>query len=214
MAPPSVYWAPLGGRGGAFGNASPEGGQVTRFALRFRSPVAVCPRGARGCAGRVAGRCAGLLFALCALGHGARAGDKWVEQEPRWIPSLRFGFDTFGYGTEATVTNFVNPPKNAGTQSETSPLFMLQLGGELVGPVRPCLDGVLHGRPRLSAQAGVQLKPFSSDSVLEIDVPGDAQPEVTSFQNTLANRIAGVSCDLPGSTFTCPLIPQSFLGEG
>ena len=184
---------------------------MARFSLRFRLVATDSPPGIRRSGRSLAGRGATALLALCLFGQSARGEQDWVEDEPRWIPSFRFGFQTFGYGTEATVTNHINQPKNAGTQNDTSSLFMLGLGGELMGPM---LDEGFPGRPRLFVQGGVQFKPFSSDSVFEIDVPGDAQSEVTAFQSGLANRIAAQSCDLPGASVPCPLIPQSFLGEG
>jgi hypothetical protein len=172
---------------------------------RFRLVAPPSPRRARR-SGWLAGPAAALLLALCSIGHGAWAEDEWVEEEPSWVPSLRFGFDTFEYSTQATVENTLNPPKNQGTQNSKQRLFMFQLGGELMGPML----GEFPGHPRLFVQAGVQFKPFSSDSIFQIGVDADPEKAVNDFQINLANAKAR----FPNTPDNWPLLPETFTGEG
>jgi hypothetical protein len=144
--------------------------------------------------------------AACVLSQTGRAAEEWVDEEPRWIPSLRFGFDTFEYATQATVRNDLNPPRNAGTENSETRRFQFQLGGELMGPI---LDG-LPGHPRLFAQAGTQFKPFSSNSVFDLGVGGDTETDINSFRIALANAKAL----FPNNPMNWPLVPDAFEGEG
>lgn len=147
-----------------------------------------------------------MLLALCAIASGARAEEEWVEEEPRWIPSLRFGFDAFQYGTQATVQNLIDPPANSGTQNNSSRLLMLQLGGELLGPML----GDVPGHPRLFAQGGMQFKPFSSDEIFQIGVGANPQLEIESFWT----RLATAKARFPNNPAAWPLEPDTFTGEG
>jgi hypothetical protein len=178
---------------------------VTRFPVGFRLVAPLPPRRRRVSTRRGAGLGVAALLTLCLLGQGARADEEWVDEEPRWIPSLRFGFDTFEYDTQATVQNNLNPPRNAGTQNTTNRLFQFQLGGELMGPM---FDA--PGHPRLFVQAGAQFYPFSSDSVFDVGTGGDVNSDISGFQQNLAQQKARNCVALD----TCPLIPDSFDGEG
>jgi hypothetical protein len=105
--------------------------------------------------------------------------------EPRWIPSIDIGFETFDYNADTTVRNFVNPPLGEGTQHEAERQLMVRIGGELMGPA---FDD-LPGRPRLFVRGGVQIRTFSSNTIFEIGDPGlENQPESDVAEyNTFGN---------------------------
>jgi len=95
-------------------------------------------------------------------------------REPRWIPSIETGFETFDYNVDTTVTNFINPPKWQGTQKEAERQLMYRIGGELMGPEFESLPG----RPRLFVKGGAQFQMFSSDKIFgDGDAFVDIQPE-------------------------------------
>jgi hypothetical protein len=115
-------------------------------------------------------------------------------REPRWIPSLDVGMETFDYNTTTTVRNFVNPPAWTGTQKEAARQLMVRIGGELLGPAMEDLPG----KPRLFVQGGVQLQTFSSDLIFEIGDPGvENEPEVGIAGYVRAGNFRGL--DLPGA---------------
>jgi hypothetical protein len=168
--------------------------------------VPPAPRGRRTPGLRRAGLGAAALLALCVVGQTGRAAEEWVEEEPRWIPSLRFGFDTFQYGVKSSVQNDFNPPRNSGTDDSANQLFQFQLGGELMGPI---FEG-LPGHPRLFAQAGTQFKPFSSDRVFDVGVGGDTELDINDYRITLATAKAL----FPNNPMNWPPVPDAFEGEG
>jgi hypothetical protein len=136
----------------------------------------------------------------------------WAEtdQEPRWIPSIDFGFDTFAYSAEASVENDLNPPAQEGTQTDPPVEFSLRLGGELMGPI---FEG-LPGRPRLFVQGGAQLNPFSSDKIFKVgELRGDTELALLVHQSVYAREIAN-KCDErdPPNCFTAE--PEQFAGQG
>ncbi len=178
---------------------------MTQFSLEFRSVETALARAAGRPAPILARRGAALLLALCLLGQSAGAREEWVDREPRWIPSLHFGFDAFEYDTQASVLNQINPPRQAGTQNDGSRLIMLQFGGEVMGP----LFKGLPGRPRLFAQAGAQWSPFASDNVFELGVGGNTAAHISGYQQVLA-RDEARGCQGAG----CPPRPEIFSGEG
>jgi hypothetical protein len=98
--------------------------------------------------------------------------------EPRWIPSVDVGFETFDYNVETTVQNLINGPSWEGTQSDAERQLMFRIGGELMGPMFEDLPG----RPRLFVQGGVQIRTFSSDEVFAIGDPlVQGEPEESRF---------------------------------
>ena len=99
--------------------------------------------------------------------------------EPRWIPSVDVGFETFDYNVETTVQNLINGPSWEGTQSDAERQLMFRIGGELMGPMFEDLPG----RPRLFVQGGVQIRTFSSDEVFAIGDPlVQGEPEDSVFR--------------------------------
>jgi len=95
-------------------------------------------------------------------------------REPRWIPSIETGFETFDYNVDTTVTNFINPPAWQGAQKEAERQLMYRIGGELMGPEFESLPG----RPRLFVKGGAQFQMFSSDKIFrDGDAFVDIQPE-------------------------------------
>ncbi|MBW2493215.1 MAG: hypothetical protein JRE43_00550 [Deltaproteobacteria bacterium] len=119
--------------------------------------------------------------------------------EPRWIPSIETGFETFDYNTDTTVTNFINAPAWAGTQKEAARQLMFRIGGELMGPEFEDLPG----RPRLFVKGGVQIRTFSSDDLYAIgdpDLPGEPETVVENYY-------------LSGNQFLLDL-PSEFDGQG
>lgn len=179
---------------------------MSGFSLGFRRVAHASRPGSRACLRRGAGIGTAALLALCALGPQARAADDWIDDEPRWIPSLRFGFDTFAYDTQSSVRNDVNPPRNEGTQESNTRRFQLQLGGELMGPI----FAAIPGHPRAFVQAGTQFKPFSSDSIFDLGVGGNTETDIVQYQTSLANAKAR----FPNDPSAWPLEPDAFLGEG
>jgi hypothetical protein len=81
--------------------------------------------------------------------------------EPRWIPSIETGFETFDYNVDTTVRNLVTPPDYQGAQNEAERQLMFRIGGELMGPMFEDLPG----RPRLFVKGGAQFQMFSSDLI-------------------------------------------------
>jgi hypothetical protein len=155
----------------------------------------------------VATRSAAALVALCLMGQ---AG--WAEPapEPRWIPSIDFGFDTFAYSAQASVENDINPPEQEGTQTDPTVLLPFRLGGELMGPA---FEG-LPGRPRLFVQGGLQLKTFSSDKIFKIgELGGDAETDVTGFRSIHSVRVAA-RCDVREALDCWIGEPGQFEGQG
>jgi hypothetical protein len=112
--------------------------------------------------------------------------------EPRWIPSVDVGFETFDYNVETTVQNLINGPSWEGTQSDAERQLMFRIGGELMGPMFEDLPG----RPRLFVQGGVQIRTFSSDEVFAIGDPlVQGEPEDSRF--AYLNRGNQLDLDLP-----------------
>ena len=136
----------------------------------------------------------------------------WAEpdREPRWIPSIDFGFDTFAYSAEASVENALNSPAQEGTQTDPSVELPFRLGGELMGPI---FEG-LPGRPRLFVQGGVQLKAFSSDRIFKVgELRGDAELDVALFRNIyIAETIRKCAYLDPPDCY--PREPGEFVGQG
>jgi len=94
--------------------------------------------------------------------------------EPRWIPSIETGFETFDYNVDTTVVNNINSPSWAGAQGEAERQLMFRIGGELMGPMFEDLPG----RPRLFAKGGVQIRTFSSELIFrDGELPRALEPE-------------------------------------
>lgn len=128
-----------------------------------------------------------LLLALCLRGPTAWAEGPPEDEEPRWIPSLHFGFETFDTDTKSMVENDINSPAQEGTGSNASRQLMTQLGGELMGPR---FEG-LPGRPRLFVQAGLQLNSLSDDKIFQVgDLRVDTELEIKKFQNIRERDLA------------------------
>jgi hypothetical protein len=148
-----------------------------------------------------------VFLSLCVLGQAAWAEP---EQEPRWIPSIEFGFDYLAYTAAASVENHLNPPAQEDTQTNPSNWFTLQLGGELMGPAFEAVPG----RPRLFVRGGVGLKPFSDDVIFELgDIDGSAEEDIAGFQRRLEQEI-GRRCEdnIPSDCSTAD--PGDFEGQG
>lgn len=146
---------------------------VARFFSRFRGVTAS----------------AGLLLALapCLVGQPARAQERPERREPRWIPSMNVGVETFAYSTESTVVNNFNPPSQEGSRSNDSLQLMVQIGGELMGPRL----GWLPGSPRPFATGGVSLRTFSSDRIFVVGDPqGNTVSDIALFQFIRAGDLA------------------------
>ena len=136
----------------------------------------------------------------------------WAEtdQEPRWIPSIDFGFDTFAYSAEASVENDINPPAQEGAQTNPIVELPLRLGGELMGPV---FEG-LPGRPRLFVRGGVQLNPFSSDKIFKAgELRGDTELDLFVHQSIHLVDIAS-KCDERDPPYCFTSEPEEFEGQG
>ena len=136
----------------------------------------------------------------------------WAEpdQEPRWIPSIDFGFDAFAYSAEASVENDLNPPAQEGTQTDPTVELPFRLGGELMGPI---FEG-LPGRPRLFVQGGVQFNAFSSDKIFKVgELRGDTELDLLVHRGIYDGEIAN-KCDErdPPNCFTAEA--EQFGGQG
>ena len=139
-----------------------------------------------------------------------QAGRAESDQEPRWIPSIDFGFDTFAYSAQASVENGINPPAQEGTQIDPTVELPFRLGGELMGPA---FEG-LPGRPRLFVQGGVQLTTFSSDKIFQIgELRGDAETDVAGFRSIYTVR-AAARCDVREALHCWTGEPGQFEGQG
>jgi hypothetical protein len=152
-----------------------------------------------------------VALALCVIGQQARAQD---ASEPRWIPSLNFGFDTFGYDTTSSVENHINPPEQEDTQTNSQTQLNYQLGGELMGPK----IGGLPGNPRLFIQGGVQLQNFQATKIFNVKDAGDPTPGITSYLGRLETDINprpnGRTC-LDFQPPSCEFVDaSSFKGQG
>ena len=151
-----------------------------------------------------------MLLALCLVRHTASAQEEWEAEEPRWIPSLSFRFDTFDYNTDTSVVNHLNPPAQEGVETNSNHELQFLSGGELQGPM---FEG-LPGRPRLFAGAGMQFNPFSSDAIFRAgEQRGDTELAIVQFQSLLMSDIAA-GC----LTFDPPVCvtaePGDFEGQG
>jgi len=156
---------------------------VARFSLRFRLVATDSPPGIRRSGRSLAGRGATALLALCLFGQSARGEQDWVEDEPRWIPSFRFGFQTFGYGTEATVTHVAEMIEEAPVPTGAPLVVQVSRWDALKDPA-----GVVRGfveEPGL-ADAHLLLAGPADDSVAD-------DPEAT---NTL-REVRDLRRDLP-----------------
>jgi hypothetical protein len=191
---------------------------VTRFSLGFQRVALVPPRGVPRRGSSRAARAAAVLLSLFAAAHGALAEEyaeeeDWTANEPRWIPSLSFGFDTFDYKTDSSVTNSVNPPSQEGAGATSNRQIQLLTDGELMGPI---FEG-LPGHPRLFAGAGIQFNPFSSDTIFQTGHlggnPANPEDDIGKFQTLLAGEIAAGCLN-----FTPPACstrkPTDFDGQG
>jgi len=142
---------------------------LARFPLRFWAPRTR--------------RLGALLLALCLLGPGARAEPAGAGEEPRWIPSINLGFETFAFSTTSTVENHLNPPAQEDRQSSSSLQLLVQVGAELMGPRFEWLPG----SPRLFAAGGVAFDTFSSNEIFQVgDVTGDTELDIAIFQGVRA----------------------------
>jgi hypothetical protein len=136
----------------------------------------------------------------------------WAEpdQEPRWIPSIDFGFDAFAYSAKASVENDLNPPAQEGAQSNSIVELPLRLGGELMGP---SFEG-LPGRPRLFVQGGVQFNPFSSDKIFKVgELRGDTELDVFVQRSIYLADIAA-RCYERDPPNCYPIEAEQFQGQG
>lgn len=192
---------------------------VVRSCVRLRKGApAACGRICRtGWNATVRG--AAILLTLCLVGHNA-----WAEggEEPRWIPSIHIGFDTFSYDTRASVENNIDPPRHEGTQTDKSRQNMFLLGGELMGPM---FEG-LPGRPRLFIQGGAGLQSFSSDKIFKLGEIATPEDPIEAFYRQLENAInprpppppapPRVGClEEPDEAPFCPTAePEEFDGQG
>ena len=136
----------------------------------------------------------------------------WAEpdQEPRWIPSIDFGFDTFAYSAEASVENGLNPPAQEGAQTDPTIELPFRLGAELMGPIFE----ELPGRPRLFVQGGVHLKRFSSDKIFRVgELRGDTELDVAQLRSVFIAETTK-KCDErnPPNCYTGE--PEQFEGQG
>jgi hypothetical protein len=150
------------------------------------------------------------LLALCLRSQGARAEE---EEEPPWIPSLNFGFETFRSDTTSSVENFINPPAYMGTQTDSNQQPLFQIGAELQGPM---FEGV-PGRPRIFVGGGWGLNPFSADQVFGLGVIGEPEDTIRVFNGQLERAIgSGLTgfCEARNPP-TCPTAePGKFDGQG
>jgi len=148
---------------------------------------------------------------LCGAAHGALAQEEDPEsEEPRWIPSLSFRFDTFNYETDSSIVNLVNPPAWQGAGSSSKRELQFLGGGELLGPTLEALPG----RPRIFASAGLQFNPFSSDTLVGFgEQRGDTALAITQFQSALKADILRHCLEFnPPACLTAE--PGDFVGQG
>lgn len=130
--------------------------------------------------------------------------------EPNWIPSLDLGFSTYDYSADATVENFVDPPRHEDTINDPSRQLQFKIGAGLMGPM---IEGV-RGHPRLFIQGGFQFAPFSSDKIFKTgELRGDPELEISKF--TIARNIQISRGCLTRDPPNCPArAPENFEGQG
>jgi len=126
----------------------------------------------------------------------ASADDEFSE--PRWIPSIEIGFDTYSYDVDATIINLSDPTTWSETQKGGADQILFRIGGELMGPMFEDLPG----RPRLFVQGGVEIATYRDTSLFELgnpDVPGEPEAGIAKYQDSGPGQFD---------------LPADFMGQG